>query len=226
MRSVTASRTVRRTLRVTKRFVAIELHPAVYVSFVAVNLCVLLAYQAHRSTGDAQATISHLQIHSLDLRHDDFDLKPSVKEVSVVAAPQALVSEPVSEAVSEPVATVQPKPPGAVLAAVPVKSKPVAVPGKAKKKKRAYSGLVPPPPPGVAVVPPPPDAPSLFIAGAGAQAFLVAPPPPMVLDEAFDYPSTGLRKSVSRRSGHSAHEGAQRSRTVTHGNYKRVIVSR
>ncbi len=232
-----------RALAAAEKFLAIELHPAVYVSFFAINLCLLFAYREYSGANaeDRHHTVASVTA-SAPVKADQSVQILALNEASISqsALPSAFHRHKVEKQVAESDDTtpapvrkaVLPTPiaiesSGAVLAAVTEK------PAKTKKKSRrkSYSnGLVPPPPPGVDVVPPPPDAPSLFIGGikGGMNSFLVPPPPPMMLassESSFDF-SQVPSSSSGRRSHKSSRPGNDRARTVTHGNFKRIIVSR
>lgn len=235
-------------LRITERFVAIELHPAVYVSFVAINLCLVFAYRESITGSHHQ---EHVPTSFASSRLDDpKGLRPDMSEANFgTASARLLAGETLTDVnadiplvaqtntehpvvvkdgtiASPQTAKIEAiaKSSGAALAAEPAKT----LPKPKKRTKRSYSGLVPPPPPGVMVVPPPPNAPSLFSAGsAGKFGFLVPPPPPMV----FDSVASDFSESVSfRKTTHHRNSGEiknnDRARTVHRGNYKQVIVSR
>jgi len=231
MSSPTTLRRVAKAFRIAERFAKIELHPAVYVSFIAINICFAFAYQlsVHNQHSSTVAEASVLPVHGIDLKHESFDLKPKSELLAVKPVEEKPVAKP--EAEEKVIEKLETKSSGAALAAVPLKEKSTAPKPKKKISRRMSNGLVPPPPPGVLVIPPPPDAPSFF-AGAhatGKHSFLVPPPPPMVLDDSFDYSgSSKSHKTASRRSRHNyaSPRDDGRARTVTHGNYQRVIVSR
>jgi hypothetical protein len=228
-------------LRTTERFVGLELHPAIYVSFVAINLCVVFVY---REMNTAHHVVSVSPSFAGSRLDDHHGLRPNMAHVELMKTDARLIAANVATTVFDPNAKVNDTALDGSLAAALVPAKPVevlkssgaaiaAAPEKAprprKKSRRSYSGLVPPPPPGVLVVPPPPDAPSLFVGGsAGKFSFLVPPPPPMVLDE-FSSAEPSHRVGARKTSAHR-HYGDRRdndrARTVTRGNYKHVIVSR
>lgn len=220
-------------MRTTKKFVAIELHPAIYVSFVAINLCLVFVYREMTTPSHVvESTEPPFASSRLDDHHglrpsvdvpvlnrvdataldgsvaDDLAVEHvAVKKDTNVAKSTASPEEVAAPAVVASVAAL--KSSGAAIAATPEKA------AKPKKKKSHYNGLVPPPPPGVMVVPPPPDAPSLFIGGsAGKVGFLVPPPPPMVFsDNSFSdfsgsgdpYMSTGGRSFRKTNAAHRTH---------------------
>jgi hypothetical protein len=196
--------------------VAIELHPAVYVSFIALNLCVVFAYREfiqdpHQqiSASAASATSSMNVSHSLGESGTGLSSplalaekeQPSIKALGdqseavshthqLSASKSSLCSDESLEASSKLVPDAKPlacrSTPSTAGAAL------ASVPQKStlgphpKKAKRLRSGLIPPPPPGVMVVPPPPDAPPLISAGSHGKFGFLVPPPPPMV---FDSPS-------------------------------------
>lgn len=232
-------RRVARILQTAERFVKIEMHPAVYISVVAVNLCMVFVYR-ELSTPVVQHEKRRSIASPMD-RHDTIKMANAelidtqwIEKLPAIARPNTLPELEKPEPRLEIIAN---KSAGAALAVVPAKTqaKPQAKPRKKSRRSSSFNGLVPPPPPGVMVVPPPPDAPSLFAAVAGKPSLLVPlpvpAPPPMVLGGDCDYPQAQAAPRVahSRKSGHSDYGdrfNGDRSKTVTHGNYKRVIVSR
>lgn len=237
-----ALRRVARLLGTIERFVSIDMHPSVYVSFIAINICLVFVYREFSPPPQSKHQTSAVALA------DDVPGKTKLEENDKLACSllpgdrgelpsmiQAMV-KPISERQKqdsnkdEASETQEEKAPaagaasiakssGAALAAVPERvSKPK------KKTKRTGRGLVPPPPPGVLVVPPPPDAPSIY-SHLGSSSFLTAVPPPMVLDESYSV------VSQSRTHKGSVHNygkrfGKDRSRTVNNGTCQQVIVSR
>ncbi|MDZ4836553.1 MAG: hypothetical protein SGJ27_22480 [Candidatus Melainabacteria bacterium] len=250
MSSLRNIRRAARLLRTVERFVRIEMHPSVYVSVVAINLCLVFAYREFAPIVDSshhhQTVASEVQHHDPDKTESDklasnflpgdrnelpTMIQAMVKPVSERLALEARVKKAESSSESEvadaPVAKevesakpAQLKSAGAALAAVPEK-----ISKPRKKSKRMSRGLVPPPPPGVCVVPPPPNAPSLYAGHMDPSSFLVAPPPPMVLDESFSI-ATNSRSHKGSVHNYGKKFGNERSRTVHNGTCQQVIVSR
>ena len=225
-------------LRTVQRFVSIDMHPSVYISFVAINLCLVFLYREfsppvesthHESVVIAADTAEKNELASNLLPGDRGEL-PTMIQAMVKPASERQKQEAISakienrqtEKVEEKATAIKPqenKSSGAALAAVPEKlTKPK------KKSKRSGRGLVPPPPPGVFVVPPPPDAPSLY-SHLDSSSFLVAAPPPMVLDDSFSV-STQSRSHRGSVHNYGKRFGNERSKTVRNGNIQQVIVSR
>ena len=237
-------------LKTAERFLKIELHPAVYVSFVALNLCLVFVY---REMAVGQHHQENLPLSFASSRLDDpKGLRPDTSEADFSIASARLLAQKQSEKIRPVIAnsktgdvsekhdltpadvSTAPKvseiviaaslSSGAALAAVSEAS----APKPRKKSKRPYNGLIPPPPPGVMVVPPPPDAPSFFAAGsAGKFGFLVPPPPPMVFDSlSSEFPERITFRKATRHRENGDFKNNERAKTVHRGNYKQVIVSR
>lgn len=229
---------------------AIELHPGVYVSFIAINLCLLFAYREIVRVPHQQEPIPWNSAHaradvfsdgkqfgfpSLGLsdgsqsqtveRTEPTRTQMSKVETTIESSRLAELPKQI-QALKDNSLDVSPSTAGAALAAVSEKPTPKRV--AQKKVRKSHNGLIPPPPPGVMVVPPPPDAPSLFAAGtAGKFGFLVPPPPPMVFDSiggdsAFQ---TSYRKTT-RQTSDGQFKNNERAKTVHRGSFKQVIVSR
>jgi hypothetical protein len=228
-------------LRTVERFVCIDMHPAVYISFIAINLCLVFLYREfvpaaksmqHEtviSAGDSTPEKLHDQrlndIASTHMPGDRGEL-PSVMQAMIkplserVKAKEAVevVVKSETENIEKSVKST-PKSSGAALAAVPPQSE-----KPRKKTKRLSRGLVPPPPPGVLVVPPPPDAPSIY-AHMDRNSLLSAVPPPMVFDDSFSV-TTSSRSHKGSVHSYGKRYGNDRSRTVHNGTCQQVIVSR
>lgn len=241
MSSLRNIRRAARLLRTVERFVSIDMHPSVYISFVAINLCLVFVYREltlpvaslhHESVVATPASTSPPKKNKLasSLLPGDRGELPSmiqamVKPVSERQKDEAIIakiesqSEKASTVTAPSVKPVQAKSSGAALAAVPEK-----IEKPRKKTKRIGRGLVPPPPPGVFVVPPPPDAPSLY-SHLDTGSFMVAAPPPMVLDDSFSV-SSQTRTHKGSVHNYGKRFGNERSKTVRNGNIQQVIVSR
>ncbi len=228
-------------LRTVERFVCIEMHPAVYISFIAINLCLVFLYREfalpansmHHETlvSASDSTPEKLQeqrltdIASTHMPGDRGEL-PSVMQAMIkpvserVKAKEAVaVMVKTETGTNEKSVKSTPKYSGAALAAVPPQ-----IEKPRKKTKRVSRGLVPPPPPGVLVVPPPPDAPSIY-AHMDRNSLLSAVPPPMVFDDSFSV-TTNSRSHRGSVHSYGKRYGNDRSRTVHNGTCQQVIVSR
>lgn len=224
-------------LRTIERFVSIDMHPSVYISFVAINLCLVFVYREfslpvestrHETVVVAAENSVEPKLASSLLPGDKGELPTMIqamvkpqserqKREAIIGKIENQDKEPVEKTPS--LKSPQAKSSGAALAAVPPK-----VDKPRKKSKRSSRGLVPPPPPGVFVVPPPPDAPSLY-SHLDAGSFMVAAPPPMVLDDSFSV-STQTRSHRGSIHNYGKRFGNERSKTVHNGNVQQVIVSR